>query len=177
MSLFSLLNEDSQPTSATGQSAQLAQQIAALKAASGTTTSSAATATTDSVASVLITLAARRAASEAGDADKTAEALAQDIRTELDSQEADGHSLDLSGFSGRALSTIALNGDGSYSRAEVVQAKAELRERDRQSALALIGAGELTSESLLTYGKSLLAARASMSEEERALRDADPNLR
>jgi len=80
-------------------------------------------------------------------------------------------------FSGRALAMIATNADGSFSNAEVAQAKSTMRERDRQALISVMNAGPLTSSSLATYGKSLLTARTTMSAEERAFRDAYPNLR
>lgn len=178
MSLFSLLNGTSNATTSSSVSSNstmsaLLAQIETQKAATGAKTDRSA----GNAGSVSITLGAQRAAAEAKDMKKDASALATELRKTFDEAYKKGDAPDTSELSGRALALVALNGDGSFSRAEVAAAKAELRDRDRASALAIINAGELTSATLITYNKDLLAQRASMSPEERALRDANPKLR
>jgi hypothetical protein len=178
MSLFDYLNNDGSSTSS-NSSLSLLQQISAqqgisipatvLSALGGTTTDTSSTSS-----SVQISTAAQQASAEATDADKDAAALAKELRATLDKGGSDAS---MSNFSGRGLSIIALNQDGTFSRAEVDGAKAELRDRDRQSAISFLNSGELTSTSLKAYTQQLLATRQSMSAEEQRLRDIDPNLR
>lgn len=179
MSLFSILNNfDSQSASSTSSwnSTSLLQQITALQSSgssAGTTTASS----TSALPAVLITMQAQRAAADAADAKQDATALADNLHKAFAAAKTAKKTLDLTSQSGRALSLVALNQDGSFSTAQVAQAKTELRNRDRASAMALISGGALTADSLATYSKTLLAARQSMSSEERQLRDADPKLR
>ncbi len=178
MSLFDYLNNDGSSTSSTNSSLSLLQQIAAqqgisvpstvLNALGGDSTSAT------NASAVQISSAAQSASAEAADADKDADKLSAELRATLDKGGADAS---MSAFSGRGLSIIALNQDGTFSRAEVYGAKAELRERDRQSAITFLNSGDLTASSLKTYSQQLLASRQSMSAEEQALRDSDPNLR
>jgi hypothetical protein len=178
MSLFSLLNGSSQASTASSGSTMsaLLAKIEAQKAASGSTITSSPT-TDGKSPTVNITVSAQRAAAEAADAKKDAKALVAELRKTFDQADKDGKTADMSRLSGRGLALVALNQDGGFSRGEVSAAKAELRGRDRASALALISGGELTSTTLITYNKQLLAERASMSAEERALRDVNPKLR
>jgi len=158
----------------------LLAQIEAQKAASGTTTKTGETSNStgsSTSSSVSITVDAQRAASEAKDAKKDASALVAELRKAFDEAYGKGDAPDTGELSGRALALVATNEGGGFSRAEVAAAKAELRDRDRASALAVISSGDLTSSTLITYNKELLAQRAAMSPEERALRDANPKLR
>lgn len=181
MSLFDYLNSD--PTSSTSSASSAASQISQLlqqaQAKQGVTSTGTTSGTSSAASTVSITLDALRANATATDAKKNAVTLASEIRATLDEQYdgKTGQSPNMSAFSGRALAIVALNDDGSFSKAEVAAAKAELRERDRASALAFLNSGDLTASSLKTYSQQLLSARNSMSEEERALRDIDPNLR
>lgn len=180
MSLFSILNGTSSSSSTVSTSSTMSTllaQIEAQKAASGTTTKTGETSSTGSSSSVSITVDAQRAASEAKDAKKDASALVAELRKAFDEAYGKGDTPDTGELSGRALALVATNEGGGFSRAEVAAAKAELRDRDRASALAVISSGDLTSSTLITYNKDLLAQRASMSPEERALRDANPKLR
>ena len=176
MSLFDYLNKDS--TSSASSSASLLQQIAAqrgvsipastLNALSGDTSS-----TSSNTSSVQISIGAQRASAETDDAKKDATKIASEARAALDKNGVSA----TGAMSGRALAIVALDEDGKFSRAEVDTAKAELRERDRQSVLTFFNSGELTASSLKTFGQQLLAARQAMSSEEQALRASDPNLR
>lgn len=177
MSLFDYLNNDSSK-STTSSAASLLQQVAAqrgitvpastLNALSGDTSS-----TTSNASSVQISVGAQRASAETGDAKKDASKVASEARAALDKNGVSATGV----MSGRALAIVALDENGNFSRAEVDAAKAELRERDRQSVLTFFNSGELTASSLKTFGQQLLAARQSMSSEEQALRASDPNLR
>jgi hypothetical protein len=179
MSLISYLNADSLGSSSTSsQVTQALATIAAKKAAA--TSTDTTTETQSSGTSVNITVQARRAAAEKADASKTAAALATELRKSLDADYAAAgkkNSSDLTAQSGRALATIALNESGQFSKSEIAAAKLELRARDRQSILAEINAGPLTAASLAAYSKQMMGARATMSVEERSLRDANPNIR
>ena len=177
MSLFSILNStDSQSSSATGStsSSALLQQIAALQSSSSTTSTTTSGST---LPDVVITMQAQQAAANAADAKADSAALAASLRKSFDAAKAAKKNPDVSALSGRSLSLVALNQNGTFSNAEVAQAKAQLRDRDRTSALTMIKSGALTATSLAAYSKSLLAARQSMSAEERQLRDGDPKLR
>ncbi len=179
MSLFSYLNTDSFGSSpASTQIAKALQTIAeknaATAVAAGTQTQSAGS------SSVLITLQAQRAAAEKEDAGKTAQTLTTELRTHIDADNKKAgkkDNADLTAMSGRALATIALNESGQFSRTEIAAAKLEMRTRDRLSVVAQINSGGLTSASLAAYTQQLTASRATMSAEERGLRDANPNLR
>lgn len=176
MSLFDYLNNDS--TSSTSSAASLLQQVAAQRGitvpASTLNALGADTgATTSSSSSVQISIGAQRASAETDDAKKDASKVASEAHASL---KKDGVGA-AGAMSGRALAIVALNDDGSFSREEVHAAKAELRERDRQSVLTFFNSGELSASSLKTFGQQLLAARQSMSAEEQALRASDPNLR
>lgn len=177
MSLFSYLKADSASSSSTSvQIAQAMQTIADRKATPAEKMPLGAT----NESSVQITLQARRAAAEKDDADKAAPALATALRTALDTAYAsvgERHSADLTALSGRALAVMALNETGEFSRAEIAAAKMELRGRDRQAVLAQINEGGLTAASLGAYLKQSVSARATMSVEERSLRDSNPALR
>ncbi len=175
MSLFDYLNNDASSTSSLSTQMQmLVQQAQAKLGTSAASSTASASTAAGSQPSVLITMDAQRASAEANDAKKDAGTLAAELRARLDKGGADGA---MGAFSGRALSIIALDDKGTFSRAEISAAKAELRERDRQSALAFLNSGELTASSLKAYGQSLLAARQTMSAEEQQLRTSDPNLR
>jgi len=177
MSLFSYLKADSASSLSTNvQIAQAMQTIADSKAAPAGKTPSG----TANESSVQITLQGRRAAAEKDDVDKTALALASALRGMLDSAYASAgerHSADLTALSGRALAVIALNDSGIFSRAEIAAAKMELRGRDRQAVLAQINENGLTASSLAAYLNQSIGARATMSAEERGLRDVNPALR
>jgi len=179
MSLISYLNSDSLGSSST--SPQVSQALATIAAKKAAATSTDTTADTQSSGmSVNITVQARRAAAEKADASKTAADLATELRKSLDADYAAAgkkNSSDLTAQSGRALATIALNETGQFNKSEIAAAKLELRARDRQSILAEISAGPLTAASLAAYSKQMLGARATMSVEERSLRDANPNIR
>lgn len=185
MSLISYLNSDSLGSSSTNpQVAQALQTIAAKKASATATDTSATTTTKPGTkpggSSVNITVQARRAAAEKADAGKTAADLSAELRKSLDADYAAAgkkNSSNLTAQSGRALATIALNESGQFSKSEIAAAKLELRARDRQSILAEINAGPLTAATLAAYSKQMMGARASMSVEERNLRDANPNIR
>ncbi|MBO9579998.1 MAG: hypothetical protein J7498_03825 [Sphingobium sp.] len=176
MSLFDYLNNDS--ASSAGSASSLLQQVAAQRGitvpastlnALGADTGSTASASS----SVQISIGAQRANAETDDAKKDAAKVANEAHAALKK----GGVSATGAMSGRALAIVALNDDGSFSRAEAYAAKAELRERDRQSVLTFFSSGELTASSLKTFGQQLLAARQSMSAEEQALRASDPNLR
>jgi hypothetical protein len=177
MSLFSYLKADSVPTSSTSvQIAQAMQTTADRKA----TPSEKIPPGTTSESSVKITLQARRAVAEKDDADKAAPALASALREALDAAYASAgerHSADITALSGRALAVMALNETGEFSRAEIAAAKTELRGRDRKAVLAQINKGGLTAASLGAYLKQSVSVRATMSTEERSLRDSNPALR
>ncbi len=174
MSLFDYLNNDASSTSSLSSQMQLLVQQAQAKLGTSVSSSTAATGTAASQPAVLITMDAQRASAEAEDAKKDPAKLAAEVRAKLDKG---GKDAAMGSFSGRALAMVALNDDGTFSRAEIGAAKSELRERDRQSALAFLNSGELTASSLKAYGQGLLAARQTMSGEERQLRTNDPNLR
>jgi len=177
MSIFSWLKADTASSLPTNvQIARAMQAIADRKTPlAGKDGTGAAT-----ESSVQITLQARRAAAEQDDADKSAPALAAALRGALDAAYAavgERHSADLTALSGRALAIMAQGETGGFSRAESAAAKMELRERDRQAVLAQINAGGLTASSLGAYLKQSVSARATMSTEERSLRDGNPGLR
>jgi hypothetical protein len=160
-------------------SASVSEQIQQLLGAKGLTANGnrSAAAGGAGLASVHITPAAQQAAADAADAKKDPLALANSLRTALDGQKTAGKGIDMSGYSRRALAIVALDESGKFSHAEEAAAKAQLRARDRASALALIGGGDLTAASLKSYNQQLLAARNAMSTEEAKLRDGNPKLR
>lgn len=176
MSLFDYLNNDSSKSS-TSSAASLLQQVAAQRGitvpASTLNALGGDSPSTASASSVQISVGAQRASAETDDAKKDAAKVASEARAALDKN---GNGA-MGAMSGRALAIVALDDDGKFSRAEVLAAKAELRERDRQSVLTFFNSGELTASSLKTFGQQLLAARQAMSSEEQALRASDPNLR
>ncbi len=96
-------------------------------------------ATSSNASSVQISIGAQRASAETDDAKKDGAKVNSEARAALDK---DGLSA-TGAMSGRALAIVGLNQDGTFSRAEVDSAKAELRERDRQSVLAFFNSGEL----------------------------------
>jgi len=176
MSLMSLLNQDYSTSSSTSPQVAQAMQVLtkAQEKANATTTSAAGQST------VSITIDAKRAAAAKEDAGKDATVLATDLRKSFDAQYKKAgkkNSADLTALSGRALSVVALNEGGQFSKGEIAAAKQELRARDRNSALAMLASGPLTSTSLKSYTTNLLAARDTMSAEERQLRANDPSLR
>jgi hypothetical protein len=176
MSLFDYLNND--PANSTNSAASLLQQIAAQRgitvpASTLNALGNEATATSSSSSSVQISIGAQRAGAETDDAKKDAAKVASEARATLDKNGVSA----TGAMSGRALAIIGVNQDGTFSRAEVDAAKAELRERDRQSVLTFFNSGELSASSLRSFGQQLLAARQSMSAEEQSLRASDPNLR
>ncbi len=174
MSLFDYLNNDGTSTSSLSAQVQmLVQQAQAKLTGTATASTDAGGTNTNDLSTAFITMDAQRASAEATDAKKDAAKLAVELRATLDE---DGNG-SMGAFSGRGLSLIALNEDGSFSRAEVAAAKAELRERDRASVLAFFNSGALTAASLKAYGQQLIAGRQSMSAEEQQLRASDPNLR
>jgi hypothetical protein len=180
MSLLDYLNNDpSRSSSSSSVSAQMTQLMQQATGKQTNTTSSTGGSLTASQSSVLITLEARQASASARDAAKEAGTLTTELRAAMDSRyTAQGNKLPSVGaYSNRALSLIALNDGKSFSSAEVSAAKAELRARERESALTFMKSGELTAASLKSYSQQLLAARESMSAEERALRDSNPDLR
>lgn len=176
MSLFDYLNND--PSSSASSTASLLQQIAAQRGITVPTSTLNAlanetTTTSSSSPSVQISIGAQRASAETDDAKKDGAKVKSDARAALDKDDLSA----TGAMSGRALAVVGLNEDGTFSRAEVDSAKAELRERDRQSVLTFFNSGELSASSLKSFGQQLLAARQSMSAEEQALRASDPNLR
>lgn len=178
MSLISYLNMDMSSSSSSNVSTEVAkamQTMADRKASQG----SGKTGGTSGGSQVSITVEAKRAAATKADAGKSGAALASELRISFDKQyEKTGkNSADLTALSGRALATIALNESGKFSKAEIAAAKLELRTRDRQSAVAAINAGPLTSASLATYMRDMLASRSLLSAEEQQLREANPSLR
>lgn len=178
MSLFSYLNTDSFGSSPA--SPQIAKALQTIAEKTATTTSSSGSKAQSTSNSVLITLQAQRAAAEKEDAGKTADVLRTELRTQIDADNKKAgkkDSADLTAMSGRALATIALNESGQFSRTEIAAAKLEMRTRDRLTLVAQISSGPLTSSSLAAYTQQLTASRATMSAEERGLRDANPNLR
>jgi len=178
MSLFDYLNNDTSTNSATS----LLQQIAAqqgitvpqsvMDALGDDSTDSSSTPT------VQISADAQAASATAADASKSASDLETELRSTLDQQYSTNGSktADMTTFSGRGLSIIALNQDGKFSAAEVYAAKSELRDRDRQSAISFLSSGDVTSASLKAYGQALISSRQSMSAEEQQLRASDPDL-
>ena len=181
MSLFSYLNADPSGTSsANSQIAQVLQQAKARATGSKATTTASSGISGAKPAQVQVTLEARRLAAAKADAGKSAVTLAGEMRKWLDASYAAAgrkNSADLTVLSGRALAVIALNSSGHFSRAEIAAAKTELRERDRAALVDQINGSALTASSLATYSQSLNAARALMSPEEQALRQANPRLR
>ena len=176
MSLFDYLNND--PTNSTNSSASLLQQIAAQRgitvpASTLDALSNETTTSSSSSSSVQISIGAQRASAETADAKKDAAKVASEARATFDKNGVSA----TGAMSGRALAIVGGNEDGTFSRAEVHAAKAELRERDRQSVLTFFNSGELSASSLKTFGQQLIAARQSMSAEEQALRASDPDLR
>lgn len=183
MSLFDYLNSGSTSASSSSSANQISlalQQAAAQQGTSLSTDLASLTGTTSSTdtSSVQISTNAKLASVAAADASKDPAALASELRQTLDSQySASGtKASDMTGFSGRGLAIIALNKDGSFSRAEVYAAKTELRNRDRQSALAFLASNSLTAASITSYTQQLDAVRKSMSAEEQQLRESDPSL-
>jgi len=177
MSLWSYLNADYSSSSST--STQIAQALQTVSKATATTATTSTTSVTGQ-SNVLITIEAKRAAATKEDAGKDAATLATELRNAFDAQYAAAgktNSADLTTLSGRALATVALNETDQFSRAEIAAAKQELRARDRQTALAALSSGPLTSATLATYSRDLLAAREGMSGEEQRLRANNPNLR
>lgn len=176
MSLFDQLNNDSNSTSSLTAQMQLLIQQASAKSGNLTAapTEDIISIATDQTPIVKITLDALRANADKEDADTAAGTLSETIRKALDKG---GTNAALGGYSGRALAVMALNEDGSFSKAEIAAAKAELRERDRASAIAFLNGGNVTAASLKAYSQQMLAAHQQMSAEERLLRDNDPNLR
>lgn len=127
---------------------------------------------------VIITMAAKRAAATDDDAIKEKTALAAEVRKTIDADNTKAgqkDSADLTPLSARALSIVALDDSGQFSKSEKAAAKLEIRERDRQALISELS-GSVNATSLAAYGRKLIAARATMSTEEVALRKANPDL-
>ncbi|MFT3965255.1 MAG: hypothetical protein QM690_05185 [Sphingobium sp.] len=128
---------------------------------------------TASASGVTISTTAAIAAAAKEDKDKDAATLASEIRASLDAQYAAKGTTDadLSEASPRALSTIILNESGAFSKAEVHAARQEMRERDRKAFLQVTLNG-FTLSSIQSYQNQMASAKASMSDEEKAVRSA-----
>lgn len=180
MSLFSIMESQSASNLLTSSNSPLSSALQTLMGTNGADLAGAASSTLDGTATpaVSITATAKQTAAAQADAGKDAASLAAELRTTLDSQyDASGtKTADMSDFSARGLSLIALNDSGSFSRGEVDAAKAELRNRDRQSLLQNIATSGLSASVLKAYGSAQLTARLSMSAEELQLRNSDPSL-
>jgi hypothetical protein len=130
------------------------------------------TASTKTSSGVTISVDATIAAATKADAKKEPADLIADIRETLDAQydkKGKGAKADLSAMSPRAVATIALNSDGSFSKAEVLAAKAEMRTRDRATFLSAT-ASDFSLTSLQAYQNARLTSYGTMSAEERAVR-------
>lgn len=173
MSLFSYMNLTGSTSAATSSLGAL--YGSALEQLTATAGSSAAVqaGSGGSASGVTISSAAAIAAAAKADRDKDGATLAADLRKALDDQyAASGRATpDLSEQSPRALATIILNESGSFSRSEVLHAKAELRARDRATFLAAT-ASDFSLSSLEAYQTARLTSRSAMSVEERTVRDA-----
>jgi len=176
MSLFSYMNLTGSPssTSSGGLGSLYGSALEQLTATVGSSAAAkAGTSNSESPSGVTISVAATIAAAAKADKDKDGATLAADIRKDLDAQyKASGKTTpDLSAQSPRALATIILNESGSFSKSEVLHAKAELRSRDRATFLAAT-ANDFSLTSLEAYQTAKLTSRSSMSVEERTVRDA-----
>ncbi|WP_336964662.1 hypothetical protein [Sphingobium aquiterrae] len=178
MSLFSYINANSSQTSSSSGSLSplyttTLQQLASSQQQAATT---AASAGASSGNGVTISAAATVAAATSADAKKDAATLTSEIRDALDQQyraasaagKASGKA-DLTTMSPRALSIIVLNGAGTFSQSEVMEAKAEMRGRDRAALLEAI-ATDFSATSLDAYQMQRVESFAGMSDEERAVR-------
>jgi hypothetical protein len=129
--------------------------------------------TTTSASGVSISVNATIAAATKADAKKTATELSADTRAALDAhykQKGKGK-IDLAEMSPRAVASIVLNEGGTYSQAEVLTAKAEMRARDR-AALLDVTANDFSLSSLEAYQSARLTSYGTMSLEERTVRGA-----
>ena len=116
--------------------------------------------------------AAKAAAAAKADNAKDFGELTKEVRANLDAQYTagtpKGHP-DLSGLSGRALASIALNKDGSFSPAETALAKKTLNDQTRASFLSATSSGQgLTA--LAAYSQQAVTQYDNMSAEERQAR-------
>ena len=121
-----------------------------------------ATPSSTSGSSVAISDAAKAAAAEKADNAKDFTKLGTEVRQALDAQYAAAKASAkpakavLSGMTGRAVATVALNRDGSFSRAEVAAAKLELRERARSEFVSASSSGSGLA-GLATYNKQIVS--------------------
>lgn len=173
MSLFSYMNVGTSQTSNNFSSSSvyntaLEQLISAKNGLTGNTTASG-----NASSGVTISVAASIASAAKDDAKKDAATLAKDIRKTLDTQYGKDNTgkADFTEMSPRALSTIMLNESGSFSKAEMIAAKQEMRSRDRDAFLTAT-ANDLSVDTLKTYQTALMTGRSTMSIEERTVRDA-----
>ncbi|HEX7819404.1 MAG TPA: hypothetical protein VF463_02155 [Sphingobium sp.] len=173
MSLISYLNFGTGNSTGTSTGSLGSAYTTALQQLTATQArmASASASSTTSGSGVIISANATIAAATKADAKKDAATLATDIRTALDAQyKANGKGkMDLSAMSPRAVATIALNSDGSFSKAEVLTAKAEMRTRDR-AAFFQVTANDFSVSSLEAYQSARMVGYGAMSVEERTLR-------
>lgn len=120
---------------------------------------------------VTISASAAIAAAVKEDKDKDADTLTGEIRASLDAQYKAGKTTepDLSEASPRALSTVILNKSGEFSPTEVFAAKQEMKKRDREAFLQ-VTAGGFNLASIQSFQQQMAAAKANMSDEEKAVR-------
>lgn len=122
---------------------------------------------------VTISSSAEVAAATKKDADTDAAKLSAELRKTLDAQyKAGNRDPNLSKASPRALSTILLNKSGEFTASEVHAAKREMRERDRSALLQVTASSGFTLSALQSYQTQMQVAKASMSVEEKAVRDS-----
>ncbi|CAN5371995.1 hypothetical protein BH10PSE13_BH10PSE13_08650 [soil metagenome] len=175
MSLFSYMNLTGSTSSSTSSGLGSLYGSALEQLTATVSSSAAAKAGSSSTSSSGVTISAEAtiAAAAKADKDKDGATLTADIRKDLDAQYAKSGKTtpDLSAQSPRALATIILNESGSFSKSEVLHAKAELRSRDRATFLAAT-ANDFSLSSLEAYQTAKLTSRSAMSVEERTVRDA-----
>jgi hypothetical protein len=96
--------------------------------------------------------------------------VAQDVRSVLDRQSADGGdaaAIDFSKFDGRSLSAVALNSGGGFSAQEMSQAAAVVRSRNFDFISSALGQGDGSGDPS-AFGRDLVSGYAAMSDEERS---------
>jgi hypothetical protein len=167
MTILSFLNGDNATSSKT-RTSKLSKVLESLNAKQPTTTVKKS-----EPSPIYITIDAKRAANAKADARKAAATIAAEARASFDSQQrGNGRSgtVDLAAASARSLSVIAMNDRSLFSSVEVAAAIKELRNRDRDAAMATITSSSFSAKILATYTQDLLLKRESMSAEEVQLR-------
>jgi hypothetical protein len=125
-----------------------------------------------------ISLTARIAANEEADNKLSTSNLETQVRGTFDAQyQTDGttktakhNAPDVGELSGRALSVVALNKDGTFSAQESLTARTELVARQRTDMLGAIQSGAGGMKGIAAYTKTMISTYDTISPEEREAR-------